>query len=293
MGFFKDFKQDLSQAVNELTEDAANIVGGNEKVNVSEDDVMVDTLSDSSTDEIEEMDVEAMLKSIEAEESLAEEKVENIIEESEAKQAAYSEDIIPEEEVVETPVEEEITETPVEKEIAETPVEEEIAETPVEEEEQIVFEDSIISDEVTIISRGLKIKGDVESCGSIELLGEVEGNVSCRGKLKANGKITGNTHSSDFFSDKAEIRGDICCDGTVKIGSGTVIIGNLHAKSAVIAGAIKGEIDVHGPVIVDSTAIVMGDIKSESFQINGGAVLDGYISQCYSDHSPKIFFADK
>ena len=41
------------------------------------------------------------------------------------------------------------------------------------------------------------------------------------------------------------------------------------------------------------TPIVMGDIKSESFQINRGAVLEGYISQCYSDNSPKKFFGDK
>lgn len=68
-----------------------------------------------------------------------------------------------------------------------------------------------------------------------------------------------------------------------------MIIGNLYAHSAVIAGAIKGDIDVHGPVIIDATAIVMGDIKSESFQINRGAVLEGYISQCYSDNSPKKF----
>lgn len=261
MGFFKDFKQDLSQAVNELTEDAAKAVGGSEEVKVSEDDVMVDTLSESvNGDDIEEMDVDAMLKSIEAEEIPDVEEIQE-----------------------EMPISESI---PEEKETVAATMEEPVKEQP-------EFDNSEISDETTIISKGLKIKGDIESCGSIELLGEVEGNVSCRGKLKANGKITGNTHSSDFFSDKAEIRGDISCDGSVKIGTGTVIIGNLHAKSAVIAGAIKGEIDVHGPVIIDSTAIVMGDIKSESFQINGGAVLEGYISQCYSDHSPKIFFADK
>lgn len=270
MGFFKDFKQDLSQAVNELAEDAANVVGGNEELNVSDDDVMVDTLSESvNGDDIEEMDVEAMLKSIEAEEiTTVEEKSE-----TEPEDISLSESM------------------PAEKEILAVTKEDVVQEEPVKEKS--VFNDTEISDEITIISKGLKIKGDIESCGSIELLGEVEGNVSCRGKLKANGKITGNTHSSDFFSDKAEIRGDISCDGSVKIGTGTVIIGNLHAKSAVIAGAIKGEIDVHGPVIIDSTAIVMGDIKSESFQINGGAVLEGYISQCYSDHSPKVFFADK
>ena len=55
----------------------------------------------------------------------------------------------------------------------------------------------------------------------------------------------------------------------------------------------KGDIDVKGPVIVDTSAIVLGNIKSKSVQINNGAVLEGYVSQCYSDNSPKKFFGEK
>ena len=43
-----------------------------------------------------------------------------------------------------------------------------------------------------------------------------------------------------------------------------MIIGNIAAASAVIAGAIKGDIDVQGPVVVDTSAEVMGNIKSRS-----------------------------
>ena len=64
---------------------------------------------------------------------------------------------------------------------------------------------------------------------------------------------------------------------------GSVIIGNITAASAVIAGAVKGDIDVQGPVIVDTSAVVMGNIKSRSVQINNGAVIEGFCSQCYAD----------
>ena len=50
---------------------------------------------------------------------------------------------------------------------------------------------------------------------------------------------------------------------------------------------------MHGPVIVDTSAIVMGNIKSKLVQINNGAVIEGYCSQCYSDNSPKNFFGEK
>ena len=76
----------------------------------------------------------------------------------------------------------------------------------------------------------------------------------------------------------------------MKIGASSVIIGNITATSAAIAGAVKGDIDVQGPVILDATAIVMGNIKSKSVQINNGAVVEGMCSQCYADVSPATFF---
>ena len=78
----------------------------------------------------------------------------------------------------------------------------------------------------------------------------------------------------------------------MKVGQSTVIIGNIFASSAVVAGAVKGDIDVKGPVILDSSAIVMGDIKSKSVQINNGAVVEGMCSQCYADVNPSAFFDD-
>ncbi|MCM1146032.1 MAG: polymer-forming cytoskeletal protein, partial [Lachnoclostridium sp.] len=80
--------------------------------------------------------------------------------------------------------------------------------------------------------------------------------------------------------------------GSVKIGQSSVVIGNISANSAVIAGAVKGDIDVHGPVVLDTSAIVMGNIKSKSVQINNGAVIEGMCSQCYADVNPTSFFEE-
>ena len=79
-------------------------------------------------------------------------------------------------------------------------------------------------------------------------------------------------------------------EGAVKVGASTVILGNITASSAAIAGAVKGDIDVNGPVVLDASAIVMGNIKSKSVQINNGAVIEGMCSQCYADVNPTSFF---
>ena len=140
-----------------------------------------------------------------------------------------------------------------------------------------------ISDENAVITAGMTINGDLESSGSIEVQGLIKGNVTCNGKLVVTGQINGNSSSSEFFADTAKIEGEVSSSGTVKIGAGSVIVGNISATSAVIAGAVKGDIDVQGPVVVDTSAVVMGNIKSRSVQINNGAVIEGFCSQAYAD----------
>lgn len=147
-------------------------------------------------------------------------------------------------------------------------------------------------DETAVITVGMVINGDVTSEGSIDLSGGVVGNINVLGKLNVTGTIQGNSKATEIFADNARITGEVVSEGSVKIGQSSVIVGNISAMSAVIAGAVKGDIDVHGPVILDASAIVMGNIKSKSVQINNGAVIEGMCSQCYAEVSPTTFFDD-
>ncbi len=154
------------------------------------------------------------------------------------------------------------------------------------------LEDGEPSDESSIITAGMTIYGNITSKGSLDVLGRLVGNLNIRGKLNISGDIHGNSKASEIFADSARITGEVISSGPVKIGQDSVIIGNITASSAVIAGAVKGNIDVTGPVILDTSAIVMGDIKSKSVQINNGAVIEGHCSQSYADVSPTAFFED-
>lgn len=147
-------------------------------------------------------------------------------------------------------------------------------------------------DETATITSGMTITGDISSMGSMEVLGNIIGNIDILGKLNVTGSIQGNSKAAEVFADSANIVGEVNAEGTVKIGQSSVIIGNIIATSAVIAGAVKGDIDVRGPVILDTSAIVMGNIKSKSVQINNGAVIEGMCSQCYAEVNPLSFFDD-
>lgn len=147
-------------------------------------------------------------------------------------------------------------------------------------------------DETAVVTEGMTITGDIISEGSMELIGTVNGNLDILGKLNITGSIQGNSKAAEIYAEGAKITGEVNSLGSVKIGQSSVVIGNILATSAVIAGAVKGDIDVQGPVILDTTAIVMGNIKSKSVQINNGAVIEGMCSQCYADVNPSSFFEE-
>lgn len=149
---------------------------------------------------------------------------------------------------------------------------------------------TLMEADTTYITKATVINGDLQTDGCIDLIGTVKGSVSCDGKLIVGGSITGNVQVGELYANAARIEGDVHVVDAAKIGVGTVVVGNVFAGSAVIAGAVKGDIDVQGPVIVDSTAVIMGNIKSKSVQINNGAVIEGMCSQCYSEIDVKSFF---
>ena len=182
---------------------------------------------------------------------------------------------------------------PTESEEAESEIDNTLSQPNEEEEKTMDMQTNRVAvDETAVVTEGMTITGDIVSEGSMELIGTVNGNLDIYGKLNITGKIQGNSKAAEIYAEGAKIVGEVNSDGSVKIGQSSVIIGNISATSAVIAGAVKGDIDVHGPVILDTTAIVMGNIKSKSVQINNGAVIEGLCSQCYADISPSTFFEE-
>ena len=252
MGFFKEFKEDFSEAVNDL------VPGGQEPETV-EDDTMVDTLGENIDAESELAKLDGLL-----------EQVSKRVDEKEQPQ-----DVAPVEKKA-VKLEEEVK------------MSTNVDSTPVQPVSQQVVP---VSDETAVITKGMAIKGNIESAGSVEVEGMIDGDIACNGKLVVTGSIHGNSSSSEFFADAAKIEGEVTTTGTAKVGVGSVIIGNISATSAVIAGAVKGDIDVQGPVVVDTSAVVMGNIKSRSVQINNGAVIEGFCSQCYADVDVEGLFA--
>lgn len=327
MGFFQDLKEDLSLAVGEMMPDEA--LSESELLDIEEDTAVDETMKEvekalaeefgkevSEDDWVEEAEPEETEPEKEdkkepeketepkREEKQSEEEKEELQEpatapviDAAAAQIASIANIVAKEELGEEDFEEREIQSPEEllkavpaEKTETTEIEKEVDKAMAEQIMNLAEEE--VADETAVITAGMTIAGDMISKGSVEILGKVKGNVEILGKLNVSGTIEGDSKAAEIFADSAHITGKVTAEGTIKIGQNSVIIGDIIASSAVIAGAVKGDIDVRGPVILDASAIVMGNIKSKSVQINNGAVIEGMCSQCYAEVNPTSFFED-
>ncbi|SFG47607.1 Polymer-forming protein [Lachnospiraceae bacterium C7] len=272
MGLFKDFKDDFSQAVNEMTPAEAEKKAG-EKAKTIELDVVNKPATENTTVENELSKLDGLL------EKVNDSKMAQSVQQKPARPVSQ-----PTQNAADVFVKRE------ERAVTNHIEESRIMANATNDFNQI--NPSEASEETSVITVGTTLTGDIQTTGSLDIQGAINGNVACNGKLNVTGMITGNSNSAEFFSDAAKIEGEIVSTGTVKIGAGSVIIGNISATSAVIAGAVKGDIDVKGPVVVDTSAVVMGNIKSRSVQINNGAVIEGFCSQAYAEIDVQGLFTE-
>jgi len=279
MGFFKEFKEDLAQAVNELLPEDNNADDNDQIVNTLDSDDAMDTRAESARmkellDEIAQngADAAGLMEEIEADRELAD------IEEFNKEQKEGGD----------TPMDDNVDLELLEALNADdekaSEANEEINTEKDEKPEQKVKAASVAGEEeVTVITRGTTINGSISTDGSLDIKGTVIGDVECLGKLSITGHVKGNATAAEVYINAERFEGNIDSDGSVKIALGTVVIGDIKGSSAVFAGAVKGEIDINGPVVVDSTAIIKGNIKAKSVQVNNGAVIEGFCSLAYAE----------
>jgi cytoskeletal protein CcmA (bactofilin family) len=99
------------------------------------------------------------------------------------------------------------------------------------------------SDDITIISNGVKVDGTVSSDGSIRLDGI--------------------------------IKGDIICEGNVTIGEQGEVYGKVNGQSIAIGGKVEGVINAKEKLMLESKANLKGDVFTKILVVEAGARFDG------------------
>lgn len=301
MGFFSDLKDDLSQAVNELLPSEGE--AERKKEAVEQVQPVADTTASTSTfaqkatktaDEQKEEAIEENKMAIAADDLIVEDLDADDF--ASDKKEEFGADSAADFELdVNSDFSSDFSQMFGKEQETEMPKEEPVHASPAAERKMPDLSrpsSKSASDEVSVLTESMIINGNIATEGALEVRGRIVGNVEALGKMNITGEIQGNSQAAEIYAEGARITGELRSQGSIKIGQNAVILGNVYACSAVIAGAVRGDLDIRGPVILDSSAIVMGDIKSKSVQINNGAVIEGMCSQCYAEVNPTSFFEE-
>ena len=94
-----------------------------------------------------------------------------------------------------------------------------------------------------VIAKGTTIKGDVDTTGNLRLEGKVKGHLRCT--------------------------------GTLTLGQGAIVEGDLIATKAELSGEVNGNVEVSELLTLKATANIKGDIFTSKLVIEVGAVFNG------------------
>ena len=144
----------------------------------------------------------------------------------------------------------------------------------------------------TIIAKDTVFIGNIETKTPVDVYGEVHGDIHCRDTLNIRGIVKGDCYAKEAILDTAHIQGNVVCETSVSLGIGSVVVGNIEAKTAAVDGAVKGDLDIKGPVAVSSSAVVIGNIKSKSVEINSGASIEGFCQKAYQEVDAEEVYDD-
>ena len=86
-------------------------------------------------------------------------------------------------------------------------------------------------------------------------------------------KVSGDLDSEGSVQIEGNIQGDVCC-AEVTVGNKAYVQGLIQAETASIHGTVKGEIRA-ARVTLSATARVTGNIIHEELSIDAGACIDG------------------
>jgi len=88
---------------------------------------------------------------------------------------------------------------------------------------------------------------------------EIKGNIKFTGELTFDGKLDGEVHT----------------EGTLHLGDGAVINGNITAQSVVVRGKVNGNINAKEKIEIKAKAELFGDIRATKLTIEEGVTFVG------------------
>ncbi len=99
--------------------------------------------------------------------------------------------------------------------------------------------------------------------------------IGSHNKIGTGTKITGNIETSESFRIDGEIEGNITSKGRVVIGPSGKIKGDVYCTNSEIHGILEGKITVTELLTLKASSKIFGEIFTAKLSIEPGAVFTG------------------
>ncbi len=87
--------------------------------------------------------------------------------------------------------------------------------------------------------------------------------------------IKGNVHAEEDFRIDGTVEGNIECSGKVIIGPQAQISGNIRCQNADLMGKINGNVEIEGTLKLRSSVVFVGEVVAKNLEIEAGATFNG------------------
>ena len=139
------------------------------------------------------------------------------------------------------------------------------------------------SGDLSVVTKDVRIVGDIETTGRVRLEGTVTGSVRARSiELTATGSVEGDVTAIARDDDKETFAIDGTVQGAVRarhveIGEGGAVMGGVEADHATVRGRIQGGIQARDRLALKASAVVEGDIDARRLSLEEGGQVNGNI----------------
>ncbi len=96
--------------------------------------------------------------------------------------------------------------------------------------------------------------------------------------LTNGSKIVGKIFADTDFRIDGEVEGTITCNGKVVIGQKGILKGSISCVNAEIIGTVEGDVVVSESLSLRASAVIKGDVKTKVLMVEPNAIFNGTCS---------------
>ena len=137
--------------------------------------------------------------------------------------------------------------------------------------------------DLSVLTKDVRIVGDVETTGRVRLEGTVTGSIRARSiEIAKGGSVEGDVialnrdDEREAFTVEGTVQGAVRARN-VEIGEGGSVLGGIEADHATVRGRVQGGIQARDRLALKATAIVEGDIDARRLALEEGGQVNGNI----------------